>query len=109
MKAEDIIEGLNRYIEDRRKELNINVNGHLVLQRSITPSPTFKAYKFYEVIVWYVKGRTKSKVLHFTETAKMIDGQEEKINRSINVILSSQLFSWINSKECEQVIKGEII
>ena len=50
MRVEDIIEGFNKHIEEKRKELNINTKGHLVLQKLITPSPTFKAYKFYEMI-----------------------------------------------------------
>ena len=47
MRVEDIVEGFNKHIEEKRKELNINTKGHLVLQKLITPSPTFKAYKFY--------------------------------------------------------------
>ena len=45
MKAEDIIEGLNQSIEDKRDALKIKTTGHLVLKRTVTPHQTFKAYK----------------------------------------------------------------
>ena len=47
MRVEDIIEGLNRHIEYKRGLLGVNTTGHLVLQKSINPHPTFKAYKEY--------------------------------------------------------------
>ena len=59
MKAEDIIEGLNQSIEDKRDALKIKATGHLVLQRTVKPHQTFKAYKEYESIVWFVKGGKK--------------------------------------------------
>ena len=56
MKAEDIIEGLNQSIEDKRDALKIKATGHLVLQRTVKPHQTFKAYKEYESIVWLFSG-----------------------------------------------------
>lgn len=108
MRVEDIIEGLNKHIEEKRKELNINTKGHLVLQKLITPSPTFKAYKFYEMILWFVKPGKKQRLLTISQTVKMIDGREESVNGCMNILLSTELFSFIGTKEYEQVIKGEI-
>lgn len=108
MRVEDIIEGLNKHIEEKRKELNINTKGHLVLQKLITPSPTFKAYKFYEMILWFVKPGKKQRLLTISQTVKMTDGQEESVNGCMNILLSTELFSFIGTKEYEQVIKGEI-
>ena len=42
MKAEDIIEGLNKHIEIRRGERGIENVGHIVLQREIIPHSSFK-------------------------------------------------------------------
>lgn len=107
MKAEDIIEGLNKHIEEKRKELNINTKGHLVLQKLITPSPTFKAYKFYEMILWFVKPGKKQQLFSISQTVKLIEGQEESVNRSMDILLSTELFDFIGTKEYEQVIQGE--
>ena len=107
MKAEDIIEGLNQSIEDKRDALKIKATGHLVLQRTVKPHQTFKAYKEYESIVWFVKDGKKYRVIRLTWTAKVLDGQEETVLREINIKLSRLIFNWIGSSFHEQVIKGE--
>lgn len=106
MKAEDIIEGLNRSIEDKRYELKINTTGHLVLQRTVKPHQTFKAYKEYESVIWFVKDGKKYRVITIKETAKVLDGQEETMIRRMNVELSRLIFNWIGSNFYEQVVKG---
>lgn len=107
MKAEDIIEGLNQSIEDKRDALKIKATGHLVLQRTVKPHQTFKAYKKYESIVWFVKGGKKYRIITVKETAKVLDGQEEIMIRRMNVELSRLIFNWIGSDFYEQVINGE--
>ena len=107
MKAEDIIEGLNRSIEDKRDALKINTTGHLVLQRTVKPHQTFKAYKEYEFVIWFVKGGKKYRVITVKETAKVLDGQEENMLREMNIMLSTSIFNWIGSNSYEAVIKGE--
>ena len=107
MKVEDIIEGLNQSIEDKRDALKIKATGHLVLQRTVKPHQTFKAYKEYESIVWFVKGGKKYRVIRLTWTAKVLDGQEEIMIRRMNVELSRLIFNWIGSDFYEQVINGE--
>ena len=107
MKAEDIIEGLNKSIEDKREAFKIKTTGHLVLQRTVKPHQTFKAYKEYEFVIWFVKGGKKYRVITVKETAKVLDGQEESMIRRVNVELSRLIFNWIGSNFYEQVIKGE--
>ena len=107
MKAEDIIEGLNRSIEDKRDVLKIKTTGHLVLQRTVRPHQTFKAYKEYESLIWFVKGGKKYIVITLKETAKVLDGQEESMMRRMNVELSRMIFNWMGSNFYEQVVKGE--
>ena len=107
MKAEDIIEGLNRSIEDKREAFKIKTTGHLVLQRTIKPHQTFKSYKEYESIVWFVKDGKKHRVITIKETAKVLDGQEESMIRKVNIELSRLIFNWVGSNFYEQVIKGE--
>ena len=107
MKVEDIIEGLNQSIEDKRDALKIKATGHLVLQRTVKPHQTCKVYKEYESVVWFVKGGKKYRVITVKEVAKVLDGQEEAIIRRMNVELSRLIFNWIGSNFYEQVIKGE--
>lgn len=107
MRAEDIVEGLNRHIEDRRSEKDISSKGHLVLQRVIEPHPTFKAYKTYKAVLWFVKGKNRYIVLSFSHSAKVLEGQEESIQQYINIELCHLIFNWIGSNFYEEVIKGE--
>ena len=107
MKAEDIIEGLNRHIETKRQLLSIVTTGHLVLQRSMKPHQTFKAYKEYEYVLWFIKGNKKHRVIILKHTAKVLDGQEESLLRELNVKLSELIFNWIGSSSYEDVVKGE--
>ena len=85
MRVEDIIEGLNRHIEYKRELLGVNTTGHLVLQKSINPHPTFKAYKEYNYSVWFVKNRKKYRVITVNIVDKVLEGQEETMIRRINI------------------------
>lgn len=107
MKAEDIIEGLNRHVETKRQSLGIITTGHLVLQRSMKPHQTFKAYKEYEYVLWFIKGSKKYRVITLKHTAKVLDGQEESLLRELNVKLSELIFNWVGSSFYEDVVKGE--
>ena len=107
MKIEDIIEGLNLHIEDIRRERGISSKGHLVLQRIIESHSTFKAYKTYKAILWFVKGKNKHIVIELSHSAKVLDGQEESMCQYINTELCRLIFNWIGSSFYEEVIKGE--
>lgn len=107
MRAEDIVEGLNRHIEDKRSERGITSKGHLVLQRTIEPHPTFKAYKSCNAVLWFVKGTKKYSVAVISHTAKVLEGQEESIQQYMNIELCHLIFNWVGSNFYEKVIKGE--
>lgn len=107
MKAEDIIEGLNKHIETRRSERGIENIGHIVLQREIIPHTSFKVYKIYKYTLWFTKGGKSYIVITVQHTAKVPDGQEENMLREINIMLSTRIFNWIGSDFYEQVINGE--
>lgn len=106
MKAEDIIEGLNKHIETRRSERGIENVGHMVLQKEIMPHSSFKVYKIYKYTLWFTK-RGKSYKVMTVHTTKVPDGQEENILREMNIMLSTLIFNWIGSDFYEAVIKGE--
>ena len=107
MKAEDIIEGLNLHIETKRKDRGIKTTGHLVLQKEIMPHSSFKVYKIYKYTLWFTKRGKSYRVLTVQNTAKVPDGQEENMNRRMNIMLSNMIFNWIGSDFYEQVINGE--
>lgn len=107
MKAEDIIEGLNKHIEIRRGERGIENVGHIVLQREIIPHSSFKVYKIYKYTLWFTKRGKSYEVMKIQHTAKVPDGQEENMLREMNIMLSNTIFNWIGSDFYEQVINGE--
>lgn len=39
-------------------------------------------------------------------TEKVLDGQEESMNRKMNIMLSNMIFDWIGSDFYEAVIQG---
>lgn len=106
MKVEDIIEGLNRHIENKRKDLNIEAKGHIVLQKEININSPFKAYKNYKYTIWFIN-RKPYCLITVNQAARVIDGQEEFIERQMNTILCQSLFDWIGSDSYDKVIKGE--
>lgn len=107
MRAEDIVEGLNKHIEDKRGSLKLNATGHLVLQRIVKPHQTFKAYKEYEAILWFIKRNKKYRIMSVKHTAKVLDDQEEPVIKEMNIMLCRNVFNWIGSGFYEQVIRGE--
>ena len=107
MNGEDIIQVLNRNIESRRKQDKIEATGHLVLLRNITINPSFKAYKTYEATVYFVSKRKKYKVLNCSLTAKVLEGQEERMKEDIDIKLINDIFNFIQSEYYKQIIKGE--
>lgn len=107
MRVEDIVEGMNRHIESKRKELNINTKGHIVLLRNININSSFKAYKEYVATLWFVKGTSKQRVITVSNTAKVLDGQEEMINREVNIKLIESLLNLAQSDLYNLLINGD--
>lgn len=107
MKLEDIIEGLNRSIEAKRENKYKDAKGHLIVQRIITAHPTFKAYKICETILWFVSGKHKYRVITLKDTAKILEGKEEKWLKQFDIEFCELIFNWIGSNFYEQVVKGE--
>lgn len=108
MKIEDIIESLNRHIENKRKELNINPkSGHLILQKTVKPHEVFKAYKQYSYIVWFVYGGIKHRVITLNCVERVTDGHEERVIAKISNELCVEIFNWMSTDLYSQVIKGE--
>lgn len=106
MRIEEMVEGLNRYIEEERINRGIDLYSHLVFQLSISSHDTIKAYKKYEAVVWFVKSGLKYRVATVNQVAKVVDGEDKHIMRTISIDMSRMLFSLINKKAFQQIIEG---
>ena len=118
MVLEDVIESLNRYIEDRRHN-EANWEGALeyfVLHKSITPAPTFKAYKVLEYTLWVIKEGHKYRFFTKKLTTKIPTDLEESSIRNFEMGFLTDLFKVLfdtksltnkNRTIFEDVIYGE--
>ena len=107
MQIEDLIEAFNLTISQYRKLHNIDSKSHIVLQKNIEYNNTFKAYKTYVRTLWYVNGRNKYIIFKVSHTDKVLDGQEEKIIRAVDMQLAVALFEFMDTEYYDQVRKGE--
>lgn len=120
MELEDVIEALNKYIESRRYNDGncTRTIEHFVLHKSITPAPTFKAYKVIEYTMWVVKGSDKYRFFTKKLTIKIPAGCEELAIKDFEmgflIDLLKVLFDTksLNNKDrtiLEDVIYGEYL
>ena len=107
MQIEDLIEAFNLTISQYRKLNNIDSKSHIVLQKNIEYNNTFKAYKTYVRTLWYVNGRNKYIIFKVSHTDKVLDGQEEKIIRAVDMQLAVALFEFMGTEYYNQIINGE--
>ena len=107
MQIEDLIEAFNLTISQYRKSNNIDNKSHIVLQKNIEQNSTFKAYKTYVRTLWYVNGKNKYVILKVSHTDKVLDGQEERIIRAVDMQLSIALFEFMGTEYYNQIINGE--
>ena len=110
MKIQDIIEGLNRHIEETRKELKIQIKGHIVLHKTIELC-SFKAYKKYSAELIYINTSSKNKVSigKVDIVDKVLEGQEEKMLSKVTIELVQLILKFVSSELFDKIIKGENI
>ena len=107
MQIEDLIEAFNLTISQYRKSNNIDSKSHIVLQKNIEQNNTFKAYKTYVTTLWYVNGRNKYIILKVSHTDKVIDGQEQKMIKAVDMQFAVALFEFIDTEYYDQIRRGE--
>lgn len=107
MNAEDIVQGLNNHIKEVRKINNIDSRGHLVLVRSIDTNRSFKAYKTYKSVLYFVNNKHKYKVFVCSLTAKVLQGQEDKMKEDIDIEFLQSLFNFLQTEYYNKIINGE--
>lgn len=101
MEAADIVEALNQYYEKFDKK------GHFVMQKSIMPDATIKAYKVCTIAVWFINDKDKQKVVEVKCTSRIVtDKEEAKIDKELSIELTKVLFEYVNSNEFTLLIYG---
>ena len=118
MTLEDVIESLNKYIENRRFNNDPNVTcGHFVLHKSITPAPTFKSFKEIEYSLWLVRYPKKHSFFTKKQTYRVISGMEKETIKQFELSFLVDLFKLLLDGESmnghntllEDVIHGEYL
>lgn len=103
----NIVEGLNRFIEIERFKRNIITDGHLVLHKTVETNSLAKAYKNYIVSVWFVKGADKYKVVTVKYSMRAVGNIEDEIDKILSIELSKALFSLVTSDIMGGIINGD--
>lgn len=107
MKTEDIVEALNMKLREERKGKFDDIKGIFVLQRNIEINPLFKAYKTYSAKLWYVQKRKKYLILTEQLTDRILNGEEDKPLRAINIALIQSLLTLYKTEIWEKIKRGE--
>ena len=106
MRVEDIIECFNKYIDSVRTIKGFNKDSFLKAHKTITCA-SVRLYKTFEVTVWFIKGRTRYKVLTVSITDRVPTDQEDKMWTRVEMLLLKQLFSLRDTDKYTQIITGE--
>lgn len=113
MTLEDIVEVINRYIEEKRHYRNLDhITSHLVLHKSVTPAPMAKAYKVYEYILWLVDSTKMYRVLTLRQQSRVLVGMEEVFTKDFEKAFIENLFKLVvdgKSTTSDKTILEEII
>lgn len=101
MEAVDIVEALNQYHEGQ------GIGGQFVLQKSVEPNETVKAYKKFEFIVWFVKDKIKTRVVTVGFTGRVVSDREAELaDKHLCISLSKALFKFISSNDYAKIVYG---
>lgn len=107
MKIEDIINQLNKYIDQYRDKYNIpkqNI-GHLNIQKQILPN-TFKVFKTYKYILWYIDSNESIEVLTISQVFKETEFNKEEALNEMDKQFTFEIIKLINSGTFNQIINN---
>ena len=101
MKLEDIIDTLNQYITDLRKQQEINEKGYFtILRTSLTPSSFTKAIKTFNITLYYSTNKINTVIKECSLTDKITtDPQELKLQISLEQLMVEYIFKLLQDKE----------
>lgn len=103
MEAVDIVEALNQFHEKLASE----VGGQFVLQKSLLPDESFKAYKKLSLIVCYVKGSSKVRALQVNKVSRMTSDKEIAIaNKEVCTELAKIMLDFVAGNDYASLVYG---
>lgn len=103
MEAVDIVEALNQFHEKLASE----AGGQFVLQKSLLPDESFKAYKKLSLIVWYVKGSSKVRALQVNKVSRMTSDKEIAItNKEACTELAKVMLDFVAGNDYVSLVYG---
>lgn len=103
MEAVDIVEALNQFHEKLAGE----IGGQFVLQKSLLPDKSFKAYKKLSLVVWYVKGSSKVKALQVNIVSRMTSDKEIAIaNKEACTELAKVILDFVAGNDYVSLVYG---
>lgn len=106
MDSTHIISCLNKHIFDKRKALNLNTTGHLVLHNKIEEDASFPVYKIFQFSVYFVNNTRPTLVFSLKQTIKAPKDKEDYIKEELNLKFLQQVFNWIGTEDYFKVING---
>ncbi len=106
---ENIVEGLNQFIELERIRLNIPISGHIILHKTIETCEFSKAYKQYKARLYYIDqiNKIKYEICGATIQNRVINNQDAEILKELEIQLSKAIFQWTQSELYNKVIYGK--
>lgn len=105
MKTEDIVEAINIDLKRCRRNLNIDMQGHFILQRNIDVDASFKTYKTYSIKLWYSQSKKNVQViLEDSITDKVLNNDDSKIIRLLNISFLSKFLEFNKSKKWIEIV-----
>lgn len=107
MKTDEIVVALNVELFNERKKMGSTCEGQFMIRRTIEEVPTFKAYKQYQVQLWYIQDRKKFLILGESITDRVILNDDEFIIKTLNTRFLVAVFQLQKSTSWEKIIKGE--
>lgn len=94
MKADIVVEGLNRCLEDLRLFREIDNKGHFVLRREVNiPTSFTKSIKEFVANLYFVRDRKSYLIINKSFTGKSTtEEEEEKCRREVDIQLCQAIF-----------------
>jgi hypothetical protein len=107
MRIEDVVESFNQYIDDIRKEKDINIHSFLVVRKHIESTEQFKAYKIAIVEIFVVDKVAKYRLFHHQYTGRIVSQIEEEVLLDLDRLATKTLFSIDNTEVFDKIVNGE--
>lgn len=104
MKVEEIADAINRYLDRLRQENNSDKRSYFLVRKHQEPVETFKAFKRFNTELWLIDGNSKTRVITYQITGKMVEGRDEAFLKQVEGEFIIQLIDFINTGKLNEYI-----